>query len=190
MLAIIKSVGNSDVRPIRQEAFALEVIPYYSQSLLKAGLPLSCGKTTSRLTRQHFKRDWISSDTFTDSYLTILEVAAKTDDQLLDDLIERLSPIEETEDRLKHTLLATSIAASQYMPRRRLRGHLDDVGSRITVLPMGENRLDLVAKLFTTISQNLSDNARGMGMTWWWEWKDRLLGREDGKPVKPVRAKL
>lgn len=115
-------------------------------------------------------------------------MASKVDDHLTDDLIDRLIPTDDVKDKKDHTLLSTSIAASQHVRRRRLRTHLDDVGSRIIVLPMGENRLDLVAKLFTTISQNLPDNTRAVGMTWWWEWKDRLLGRREDR--MPVRAKL
>lgn len=105
-----------------------------------------------------------------------------------DDLTERLILIDAMDSPSSHSLLATSIAASQFVRRRRLRLHLDEVGSRILTLPMGENRLDLAAKLFTVISQNLSDDTRGMGMTWWWEWKEALLGGSSGKAQ--ARAKL
>lgn len=108
-------------------------------------------------------------------------MASKVNDRLTDELIVRLIPTGEKKDRLNQALLGTSIAVSQFIRRRHLRAHLDDVGSRIIVLPMGENRLDLTAKLFTMISQKLSDDARAAGMIWWWEWKDRLLDREAGK---------
>lgn len=176
MIATIRSAGDTDDRPILQVAFALEILPYYSSMLLKVSPIGSC--QSFPLTRQHFKRDWISAETFTESYLAVIEVSSKVDDRLTDDLIAGLMPTAEDQDRLSQTLLATSIAGSQFIRRRRLRAHLDDVGSRIIVLPMGENRLDLTSKLFTMISQSLSDNTRGAGMTWWWEWKDRLLDRE------------
>jgi hypothetical protein len=185
MQALIVQAGKSDERPLPQNPFLMEIIPFYTQSLLK--VRRSTNDESKQLTGQQFAQSKISADQLRSSYPTITEIASKTDDHLAQQCIDQLDMAVGEEPDARQTMLLLRISLALYIPIRGLRGYLNRLAVDIIETPPGEGRLELAAKAFGMVVNDLGDDRKQMGREWWLRWKRDI---ENSDKPKTIKAKL